>query len=263
MTIEIQTITPELAQQYLGTQTENRSLRITHVLFLRDEIIAGAWKLTHQPIAFDENGRLIDGQHRLHAVALSGRAVEMHVARGVRREFFAKIDQSVSRTLADRLCVDSRITEVLNTAYRLATGVHNRKASTDQCKKLLTSPLGAAIGITHEAVRGTKRALTCVAVRMAVALSICERQQEHQQRVLGQYSHFYSGNFSELEPGPLRLSQLIQTGEFQPRKGGSIDSQIARTWHSFGHLTERLVALQEARKEALLSECRNIVKRYL
>lgn len=42
----------------------------------------GQWALNHQGIAFDDAGRLMDGQHRLHAIIACGKAVPLMVSRG-------------------------------------------------------------------------------------------------------------------------------------------------------------------------------------
>lgn len=75
----VRRITPDLAVRWLERNTRNRPLDQKHVDFLVSEIKGGRWKLTHIGIAFDVNGVLQDGQHRLWAVVLSGCSVEMNV----------------------------------------------------------------------------------------------------------------------------------------------------------------------------------------
>jgi hypothetical protein len=63
----------------------------------------GGWTLTHQGIAFDENGELVDGQHRLNAVIEANVPVEMNVTTNVHRqpgEAFT-IDMGRKRTYAN------------------------------------------------------------------------------------------------------------------------------------------------------------------
>jgi hypothetical protein len=61
------------------------------------------WQLTHMGIAFDRDGVLIDGQHRLWAVVMSGKSVEMHVWRNLSQESLLAIDNGRTRTMADIL----------------------------------------------------------------------------------------------------------------------------------------------------------------
>ena len=82
MNIRVETITPERATQILATQnTGNRSISRRHVAVLAEEIKAGRWKLNGDTICFN-GSRLIDGQHRLSAIAASGIPVESLVVYG-------------------------------------------------------------------------------------------------------------------------------------------------------------------------------------
>jgi hypothetical protein len=73
-------ITPALADAWLcRCNSHNRSLIDAHVDRLVREMKAGRWRLTHQGIAFSNNQVLLDGQHRLWAVFLSGVTVPMRV----------------------------------------------------------------------------------------------------------------------------------------------------------------------------------------
>lgn len=77
-------ITPDMAREMLDKNMENNR-RVNHDAVRRYARImkAGGWNLTHQGIAFDEQDRLIDGQHRLQAIVLANVPVEMMVTYGV------------------------------------------------------------------------------------------------------------------------------------------------------------------------------------
>jgi len=73
-------LTPKIATDWIDhCNTHNRKLSDAHVEYLADEMKAGRWRLTHQGIAFSDNRVLLDGQHRLWAVALSGVTVPTRV----------------------------------------------------------------------------------------------------------------------------------------------------------------------------------------
>lgn len=99
--VSVETITPELATRYLASNIKNRSVRKQEVEAYAREIKRGAFALTHQGIAFDDSGHLIDGQHRLMAIAAAGIPVQMVVARGVAPMAFSVIDRGASRTMRD------------------------------------------------------------------------------------------------------------------------------------------------------------------
>jgi hypothetical protein len=76
----VMNVTPAIADAWLaGCNSHNRKLVDVHVERLMREMKAGRWRLTHQGIAFSTNRVLLDGQHRLWAVSLSGVTVAMRV----------------------------------------------------------------------------------------------------------------------------------------------------------------------------------------
>ena len=72
-------VTPELAESWLAGTDVCRPVLNRHVEKFAAEMTAGRWRLTHQGIAFDTEGKLIDGRHRLLAVIRSGATVPMLV----------------------------------------------------------------------------------------------------------------------------------------------------------------------------------------
>lgn len=98
----VETITPELASQYLSNQSANRPINPQRVKLLAYSIRDGEWKSkTGQPIKFDQAGRLIDGQHRLTAVVRAGCTVDMEVVRGLDSNVFIVLDTGMSRSTSD------------------------------------------------------------------------------------------------------------------------------------------------------------------
>ena len=84
MESKILTITPEMAKEMLSRNMKNNR-RINHDTVKRYARIMkiGGWNLTHQGIAFDDNGVLIDGQHRLEAIVTANVPVQMMATYGV------------------------------------------------------------------------------------------------------------------------------------------------------------------------------------
>ncbi len=109
MEFKLVKVTPALAEQWLAGRAENRVVRKSIVALYCRLMLARQWVLTHQGIAFDEEGRLIDGQHRLMAVVASGVSVLMVVMTGVSNEAFEAIDRHIKRSVADCLRIDKDI----------------------------------------------------------------------------------------------------------------------------------------------------------
>ncbi|MER7824671.1 hypothetical protein ABTX85_19155 [Streptomyces sp. NPDC096097] len=105
MQSNVEVITPELARDWLLLNTKNRPLSKAFVQQLTQQIERGEWQLTHQGIAFDEYGALIDGQHRLAAVAKAGIPVQCVVTRGVAHSAFTVMDTGRKRSGRDALAL--------------------------------------------------------------------------------------------------------------------------------------------------------------
>lgn len=101
-------ITPVMAEVMLLRNVNNRKIRASKVQSYRRAIREGRWKVTHQGVAFDIDGVLRDGQHRLTAIAAEGRSVQMAVTFGMDPTSFAVIDTGGVRNAADVLLINKR-----------------------------------------------------------------------------------------------------------------------------------------------------------
>ena len=102
-------ITPELAQKWLK-ETNNFNRPITQAvvdMYVR-QIKSGLWRRTHQGIAFDTYGTLIDGQHRLMAIINTGVTVPMLVFMDESPENYEYIDCGRNRSNLDTMRMSSR-----------------------------------------------------------------------------------------------------------------------------------------------------------
>lgn len=91
-------ITPHVAKQMLERNTNNRSLTIARVNEFVDLIITGRFQCTHQGIAIDSSGIVIDGQHRLAAIVKTGISVYMLVSYGMKPDSRLAVDTGKPRT---------------------------------------------------------------------------------------------------------------------------------------------------------------------
>ena len=70
---------PEVAAKILQENVGNRKLRQPLAFKYRKLMDDGQWRLTHQGIALDECGHLLDGQHRLKGICDHGKPVPILV----------------------------------------------------------------------------------------------------------------------------------------------------------------------------------------
>jgi len=106
--VSVQLITPDDAKVLLQTNVNNRNLSRRRVEMYANDIKRGMWKLTGDSIKLAKNPktgevRLIDGQHRLHAIVSANVAVQTVVATGLDEDAFSVIDRGKTRTYNDVL----------------------------------------------------------------------------------------------------------------------------------------------------------------
>lgn len=100
--MEIVSITPEHAAWVLENRNpHNRNLRSKDVATYARDMADGHWKNTGEAIKFDEDGNLLDGQHRLHAVVEAGVTIDFLVITGDLDQ--EQMDSGVKRVMGDIL----------------------------------------------------------------------------------------------------------------------------------------------------------------
>ena len=124
LSIEEVQISPQMAKSWLvdNSLLQRSVSRLTVEAFARD-MKAGAWQLTHQGIAFNEEGILVDGQHRLHAIVMSDTTVTMLVTRGVALEVTGPIDIGRKRETSFLMGRSGKWVAAVTELGRLATAM--------------------------------------------------------------------------------------------------------------------------------------------
>lgn len=106
MKVAIETITPELAAEYLKANTNNRPCAPARVAFLAGAMRRGEWMDNGDAIRFGADGVLLDGQGRLKACVASGMSFTSLVVRDLPRESFKTMDIGKKRNVADMFAID-------------------------------------------------------------------------------------------------------------------------------------------------------------
>jgi hypothetical protein len=107
--ITLELITPERAEHYLDklppthSDIQQRNLSTKTVDRYALDMASENWPFAGDPIRFNVDGELIDGQHRLRGVMQSKVAQMMIVIRGLERETFAVFDTGRARSFSDVL----------------------------------------------------------------------------------------------------------------------------------------------------------------
>jgi hypothetical protein len=101
MKVDVIKITPEMAQKMLDKNIVNRVMSDRRIGSYAELMKNGDWSLTHQGVAFYEDGTLADGQQRLTGIIRAGVPVEMLVVRGLKKSQAIHIDTHRPRSKMD------------------------------------------------------------------------------------------------------------------------------------------------------------------
>jgi hypothetical protein len=101
--VRIEQVSPALADKWLSAQVRNRDLREERVEHLCHVIERGEWELTNDAIAFDAEGQLLNGQHRLTAIVVMQETLPLVVLRNLPPKVQDVMDTGLQRKTADAL----------------------------------------------------------------------------------------------------------------------------------------------------------------
>lgn len=169
MNISRRFILPPEAESILSRMTGNRKRRKGHVETMAADMREGRWVDTHEPIAMSVDGNLIDGQHRLAAVVLSGAGQWFWVAVYDTHQtaIGLPIDCGARRSTADLLGLNPRVARIANAIYRYGvTG--STSARPDQVEQVVKKcrdaiELSIAVSPTNKRIKGSAAARAAIA----------------------------------------------------------------------------------------------------
>jgi hypothetical protein len=115
-TVAWETWTPAQAESALMKNEVNRHIRESKVEQYCRDMLSGKWTATGDPIKFDAEGKLVDGQHRLHAQIKADVKMRWLVVREVPPEAQVNMDMNIPRSIGDILHFGGEKTAQLLTA---------------------------------------------------------------------------------------------------------------------------------------------------
>jgi hypothetical protein len=120
---ETMKVSPALARRWMDYNApSNRTVSAATVEAYALEMKSGRWMHTHQAICFNKDGFLVDGQHRLLAIILSGVSVTIDVAQGYDLEYSSPIDVGYVRRASHILSKSSAWVSVARSLVLLESG---------------------------------------------------------------------------------------------------------------------------------------------
>lgn len=103
--VEQVTVTPQIAEHWLGFNVANRTVTKAKLAQFKDDMARGEWRPQGDTIRFS-HGKLLDGQHRLVALLLAGVTLPMLVVHGLAPETQANMDTGRGRSPRDVLSIE-------------------------------------------------------------------------------------------------------------------------------------------------------------
>lgn len=218
-------ITAAEAAKMLEKNVDNRKPRQKVVEAYCRDMLANSWELTHQALAVDMRGHLIDGQHRLMAQVASGVDLWWYVAhypenRGPKG---LMVDRNAPRNAVDILECDRKDQEVARVIIRCATGINGATVS-EVGNALNTIP---EIQLVRDRVRSAGRGNRASrGVRAGFVLAMRENPSDT-DLLLEQLNKFVSLDIDGLWPSLVSLARTFELGGVQDATW-----YMARTYHA-------------------------------
>jgi len=103
---EVVHITPGMAESWLEKNKKNRPIKPKSIAAYARDMASYSWRLVGDPIRFDVNGDLIDGQNRLLACIKADVGFTSLVVYGLDPTDQSVIDSGVARRVADNLALN-------------------------------------------------------------------------------------------------------------------------------------------------------------
>jgi hypothetical protein len=127
--VSIQEFDYDRASLALERNEGNRKIKEHIVRKYAQDMLSGLWTLTGDPVVFDEDGNLINGQHRLTAAKIYRTSFVSLVIHGVPRAVQRDMDQGAKRTAADDANMKGEAYSTILTSLVAAYMIYQNSAS--------------------------------------------------------------------------------------------------------------------------------------
>ena len=183
-TMEIMDVTPELSRTWLQRNKANRYISMAKARQYAKDMKNGNWQLSPEGISFDKEGNIINGQHRLTAIDISGVTVRMAIYRNVETTVF---DRGRLRTVSNilemngmpRTIANSRITGAVNFLFSEVVGNRTNRLTDAQMELFFETNIDILSDVRRIARSGgnslTDNSVGCAAVFCALFSGISDQ----------------------------------------------------------------------------------------
>lgn len=207
MKSEVMLIGPQQAKEWLERKAKNRNFNQKHIDYLANEIKMGRWRLTHQGIAFNDKGELIDGQHRLAAIIKAGIAVSMFVTCGVTTDRFPIMDRGLPRNLSFITGLPRSYSEIYTFILMISVSKNTRPSPDDLL--LLNSSLSTHVAAVQGSTNSSVPFFSAASIRSAAVIAL--RSGDNSSYILDTYRRLVLQSPSDLKALPSVALALIKS----------------------------------------------------
>lgn len=221
MNFDLVSITPDMAKVMLLNNSGNRAIRRKCVELYKREMLSGLWQTSHQGIAISQTGEVLDGQHRLTAIAESGVAVKMYICTGVPSVVFSIVDSGLKRSLSDRTKLPKRTLEVIKFIGETSSGVSS-EMSIAELKKLDDLIGGHIVSLTDFCSSSCKN-ISVAGVRAAAVIWSLLGDREYAFSI---YRNMVLGNYEKLPSVANNFMKQVSIKTLIPSGTSGADHQM-------------------------------------
>jgi hypothetical protein len=251
-------ITPEKAQAFLQLNTDNRQKRGWWIDSLVNMIKRGEWVTTHQGISFSKSGKLLDGQHRLEAIARAGIPVDMLVTTDVDDNAFKVLDNGIKRTLSDLTGMHVRTAEVCRVLAKLIYG--DSIISADLCQTIYDSGVGKVHDDLIEFCGKNMAIYSSAPVRTA---AVCLVMDGHDRDYIFKlYSNLCHQKFHDMPNIAHAFIRQVTEKRVNANRRSDVMARALKVFNpDFANVTR--VQIGDSDASSALTYCRDVVRKHL
>lgn len=211
MKTQVKRITPDVAKALMEGNKKNRRFSKPYAKRLAAEMRAGIWHETHQGIAIDKDGYIVDGQHRLAAIIESGVPQTMVVTTDLEPDSYKYIDIGKRRNAADRLREDPKVADVASFIVRMTDGT--AAASRISRLEAVRDMVRDTAMYVKEVFPHKQQPFGSAGARAAfvIAIDALDADQEYAQEQFDALSHY---DFDRMSERSKNLVKRIAKGQF-------------------------------------------------
>ena len=225
------TIDPESADELLKGNQGNRRLSPGAVARYAAAMRKGDWQTSPEPLIFAPNGRLMNGQTRLHAIKATGLPQKFMCVFGVDEKVFSVLDRGRPRTMSEAHGVQKELAE---TARLLTALVYPAPRSTIADSDFLQvvriiEPLHTYL---MAVCNSRARYFSAAPFRAAAVLRVMDGQPP--DFVFDLYRNLVLGHVEDLPPVGAAAVRAVLTGRWKAAGGeaGAVEA-LGRAWSLF------------------------------